>query len=279
MDRPGGRSVGALAHAATIDAGSGPPPFLQLAGHPLRWRLLGELARSDRAVRELTALVGEPQSLVSYHLARLRRGELVTMRRSSADRRDAYYAIDLARCAELHHSSGAALHPGLACAPATPARRATAGRRSPRHRVLFLCTGNGTRSQMAEALLESLSEGAVEVVSAGSSPKPVHPNAVRAMRERGIDITDRRSKHLDEFARRRFDVVITLCDRVREVCPEFPGSPEAVHWSIAEPAHEGAADGGGHEAFERIARELETRIRFFLSGIESTPRRSTQSHG
>ena len=72
-----------------------PREFLQLAGHPLRWRLLGELARSDRMVHELTGLVGEPQNLVSYHLGKLRDGGLVSARRSSADRRDAYYALDL----------------------------------------------------------------------------------------------------------------------------------------------------------------------------------------
>jgi len=78
-----------------------PPGFLRLAGHPLRWRLLSELARSDRQVRELKALLGQPQNLVSYHLARLRAGGLVTTRRSSADGRDAYYSIDLACCGDL----------------------------------------------------------------------------------------------------------------------------------------------------------------------------------
>src|SRR5438067_1787398 len=82
-----------------------------------RSRLLCELARSDRAVRELTALVGEPQSLVSYHLRELRNGELVRVHRSSADRRDSYYAIDLARCRDLLGASGAALHPGLQLTP------------------------------------------------------------------------------------------------------------------------------------------------------------------
>src|SRR6266511_2233251 len=80
-----------------------PPSFLRLAGHPLRWRL----------VRELTALLGQPQSLVSYHLGRLLQGELVRMRRSAADRRDAYYSLDLAHCGELLIATGAALHPGL----------------------------------------------------------------------------------------------------------------------------------------------------------------------
>ena len=91
--------------------------------------------------------------------------------------------------------------------------------------MLFLCTGNSARSQMAEALCEQLSGGAVSAASAGSHPKPLHPNAVRVMRERGIDIAGRRSKHLSEFTGRRFDYVISLCDRVREVCPEFPAAP------------------------------------------------------
>src|SRR5882757_10335596 len=83
-----------------------PPAFLQLAGHPLRWRLLGELARSDRMVHELTGLVGEPQNLVSYHLGKLRDGRLVSARRSSADRRDTYYALDFAALGEGLSAAG-----------------------------------------------------------------------------------------------------------------------------------------------------------------------------
>lgn len=262
-----------------LDGGDGPPLFVQLAAHPIRWRLLGELTRSDRAVRELTGLLGEPQSLVSYHLAHLRKGELVRMRRSSADRRDSYYTIDLARCGELLDAAGTALHPGLRFMTSATAEPATPRSSKRRPRVLFLCTGNGTRSQIAEALLESLSDGMVEVVSAGSCPKPVHPNAVRVLRDRGIDISARRSKHLDGFTRRRFDFVITLCDRVREVCPEFPGPLEAIHWSIPDPALEGETEGASYPAFERTARELETRIRFFLAGIDNRQERSEQSHG
>src|SRR5450432_150789 len=94
-----------------------PLEFLQLAGHPLRWRLLGELARSDRMVSELTGLVGEPQNLVSYHLAKLRDGRLVSARRSSADRRDSYYTVDLARIGGRLSATGGALHPGLRLTP------------------------------------------------------------------------------------------------------------------------------------------------------------------
>src|SRR5687767_4950410 len=100
---------------------SPPPQFLRLAGHPLRWRLLRELAGSDRRVGELCALAGEPQSLVSYHLRRLREGGVVSKRRSLADGRDIYYVLELGRCGELLSGAGAALHPSLAAA-APPAR-------------------------------------------------------------------------------------------------------------------------------------------------------------
>ncbi len=235
-----------------------PPVFLRLAGHPLRWRLLSELTRSDCRVGELTTLVGKPQSAVSYHLGRLRAGGLVTARRSSADGRDSYYRIDLARCAEMLAATGAALHPGLAAAPAISPRRRTRP-----VRVLFLCTGNSARSQIAEAFLAQVVGDQVEASSAGSSPKPVHPNALRVLREHGIDPSGRRSKHVDEFARCRFDYVITLCDKVREICPEFPGRPEPVHWSILGPA------GRNYAAFRDVAADLHARVGFFAQAIAS----------
>jgi ArsR family transcriptional regulator, arsenate/arsenite/antimonite-responsive transcriptional repressor / arsenate reductase (thioredoxin) len=243
-----------------------PPRFLQLAGHPLRWRLLSELARSDRRVGELCELAGSRQSLVSYHLRQLRDGGVVSARRSLADGRDTYYVLELARCGELLVGAGASLHPGLA-----PASGSRPGRDGVAHAsVLFLCTGNSARSQMAEALAEQMSAGAVRAASAGSHPKPLHPNAVRVMRERGVDLADRRSKHLREFTDRRFDYVISLCDRVREICPEFPGTPEAIHWSVRDPASEPGTDDETLPAFERTAAELETRIGFLLEAIKHT---------
>ena len=233
-----------------------PPPFLSLAGHPLRWRLLRELARSDQRVGELCIRSGKQQSLVSYHLRRLRDGGLVFTRRSLADGRDTYYVLDLAGCGDRLRGAAAALHPGLAtAAPLLPLAHA---------RVLFLCTGNSARSQMAEALTEQLSDGAVSAASAGSRPKPLHPEAVRAMRAYGLDIGGRRTKHLSEFAGERFDSVITLCDRVREVCPEFAGAPDTIHWSIPDPAAEGAP------AFDRTAEELRLRIHFLLAAMTPT---------
>ena len=248
-------------------AHSSPPRFLRLAGHPLRWRLLSELARSDRRVGELCTLAGLRQSLVSYHLRQLRDGGLVSMRRSAADGRDTYYVLDLPRCGELLASAGASLHPGLA---ATRRPRASNERGRIRARVLFLCTGNSARSQIAEALAEQLSGGVVRAASAGSHPKPMHPNAVRVMRERGIELAGRRSKHLGELTAEHFDYVISLCDRVREVCPEFPGEPEAIHWSIPDPAREPGSDVETLPAFERTATELSTRIGFLIEAIEQT---------
>ena len=250
----------------TAGSDSSPPRFLRLAGHPLRWRLLSELARSDRRVGELCELSDSRQSLVSYHLRQLRDGGLVSARRSLADGRDSYYVLELAHCGELLADAGTSLHPGLA----TTAGLDAGGVRGAD--VLFLCTGNSARSQMAEALAEQLSSGAVRAVSAGSHPKPLHPTAVLVMRERGIDLAGRRSKHLSEFTDRPFDYVISLCDRVREVCPEFPGTPEAIHWSLRDPAREPGTDEEQLAAFERTAAELETRIGFLLHAIEHTTR-------
>lgn len=255
--------------SANADRASSPPGFLQLAGHPVRWRLLDELARSDRRVRELCALLNLPQNLVSYHLGRLRAERVVSRRRSAADGRDSYYVLELDRCGELLALAGAALHPGLRLVAPAPSPWEQPARRR-RIRVLFLCTGNGARSQIAEALIEELAAGAVEAQSAGSHPKPLHANAVRVLRERGIDIAGRRSKHLDEFATGRFDYVISLCDRVREVCPEFPGHPDLIHWSIPDPGREGSSEEESYPAFQRTADELVTRIRFLLELIEHT---------
>ncbi|GAA0502709.1 ArsR family transcriptional regulator [Paractinoplanes deccanensis] len=236
------------------------PAFLRAAAHPLRWRLLGELARSDRQVHELTELVDERQNLVSYHLGLLRKAELVRTRRSSADGRDIYYRLDLTRCGSLLTAAGGALHPGLRVAPPPAPEPAAA-------RVLFLCTGNSSRSQMAEAFLRARSGGRVEAFSAGSHPKPIHPCAVAAMATRGLDLSTALSKNLEVYATEHFDRVITLCDRVREVCPEFPGHPDPAHWSIPDPA----ADPAGRPAFDAVADEIAERVGFLLHTLSSTP--------
>lgn len=247
-----------------------PLEFLQLVADPLRWQLLGELALSDRRVGELTELLGKPQNLVSYHLGELRKARLVSARRSSADGRDTYYRVDLRRCGEMLCAAGRGLQPGLRLELRANEPLSLTKTRAPR--VLFLCTGNSARSQMAEALLEHRSGHLIKARSAGSRPKPLHPNAVRVMAERGIDIAGRPTKHLDRLTRTRFDYLITLCDKVREVCPEFPGQPTTAHWSIADPAAAGDTDEETYEAFRRTAEDLEERISSFLAHMSDERR-------
>jgi ArsR family transcriptional regulator, arsenate/arsenite/antimonite-responsive transcriptional repressor / arsenate reductase (thioredoxin) len=236
-------------------AGSSQPQLLRLAADPARWRVISALSRSDQRVGDLARLTELPQNGVSYHLAKLRGAGMVTSRRSSADGRDTYYRLDLHRCEQLLGEVGAALHPALANPD-----RAVAPRPAPVS-VLFLCTGNSARSQMAEALLAHSAAEAVRTSSAGSHPKPLHPQAIAVMREYGIDISDRRSKHVDEFAGRRFDCVVTVCDKVREVCPPFPGSPRIAHWSIEDPSS--APPAQLVRRFRETAEELSARIDYF----------------
>jgi protein-tyrosine-phosphatase len=212
-------------------------------------------------VGELVELVGKPQNVVSYHLGELRKAGVVRSRRSSADGRDVYYRADLTRCRVLLADAGPALHPGLAFDLAAPAAPTTG-----KARILFLCTGNSARSQMAEALVEHRSGGAVEARSAGSNPKPLHPLAVEVLAARGVDISGNTTKALTRFTRHRFDRVITLCDKVREVCPDFPGAPTTAHWSIPDPAAEGTL-----AAFEEVADDIEDRVGLLLADLDPDP--------
>jgi len=244
---------------APSERAAAPPGFVRLAAHPVRWRLLAALAEGDLRVRELVARTGEPQNLVSYHLRLLRAGGLVTVARSSFDRRDGYYHLDLDRCAAALAETGAALHPGLRPA-LTPAP--TAGGVS----VLFVCTGNSARSPIAEALLSHRTAGGVAVTSAGIHPGPrLHPDAVRVLAERfGIDVAGRRPRRIDDVAGHHFTHVITLCDKAREALPELPHLPRRVHWSVPDPA------GAGYSRFDAAATDIETRVRHLLPALTTT---------
>lgn len=259
--------------ASAEGAPAAPPPFLQLAAHPVRWRLLAELARSDRRVRELVELVGQPQNLVSYHLRLLRDGGLVTTRRSSHDGRDSYYHLDLERCADGLAHAGGALHPWLQVAPSPPGPVVGAPR------VLFVCTGNSARSPIAEALLRHLAGDRISVASAGISPKNrIHPHAVRVLREHyGIDIHDQAPRSIADVASpgHRFDRVITVCDKAREHLPARI-TRRRTHWSIPDPAD--ARGRGDYSTFVSISTDIDTRVRQLLptlaAAAEPAPRQS-----
>jgi arsenate reductase len=137
-----------------------------------------------------------------------------------------------------------------------------AGRRT---RVLFLCTHNSARSQMAEGILRHLGGDRVEAAIAGTEVTRVHPLALREMSERGIDISGQRSKHLNELLGERFDSVVTVCDNANESCPIFPGAPERIHWSIPDPAAVQGDEETRQAAFQRAADELMARIRDLLT--------------
>ena len=245
-----------------VGGGGGTNQVMKLLAHNLRWRLVAELAITDRRVNELGERANEAQNLVSYHLAQLRRAGLVRERRSSADARDVYYSIDLDGLAFALEKSVEAVHPGLEVVERKPLTETPHPNRLTR--VLFLCTHNSARSQMAEAILRDLGRGGVETASAGSDPRDVHPRAIQTLSELGIDARDLRPKHLSAYADQQFDYVITLCDIVREVCPSFPGDPENLHWSLPDPAAVAGSPPGVEAAFRRTAEELTTRARYLL---------------
>jgi arsenate reductase len=130
-------------------------------------------------------------------------------------------------------------------------------------KILFLCTGNAVRSQMAEALARAFHGDAYDVVSAGSRPAGwVHPNAIAAMAEIGIDISDARSKSADAFINEDFDIVITVCDSAAADCPMWPGAKRIEHWPIEDPTW---GEGSAAERFAKTRDELQRRIEELLA--------------
>jgi len=245
------------------------PAFVSLAAHPLRWQLLTALADSDYRVRELMALLDEPQNLLSYHLRQLRDGGLVTAKRSSHDGRDTYYHLDLGRCADALAETAAALHPALGTGAVAPSHAGRAGSRPVA--VLFVCTGNSIRSPIAEALLRHHGGNRVTVASAGTHPREhLHPHAVRVLdKQFGIDVSSQHTEGIAGMAGRRFDHVVTLCDKARERCPEFAHPPRRMHWSVPEPI---AADRAGYADFRQVAADIDTRVRHLLPSLTLTNR-------
>jgi protein-tyrosine-phosphatase/DNA-binding transcriptional ArsR family regulator len=245
--------------------GIDPAALLKLLGSEVRWRLVTALASSDRRVNELVEAVQQPANLVSYHLGQLRGARVVSERRSSADARDVYYSLDLERLQAAFERCAVNIHPGLW---PDSTRSSTTQPTAVDHgltRVLFLCTHNSARSQMAEAILRQEGRGSVDVRSAGSDPAQVHPMALRTLADLGIDGAGLQAKPLTVFAADRFDYVITLCDIVREKCPTWPAEPEQLHWSLPDPGLIDASEEGALLAFRACAAELSRRVRYFLA--------------
>jgi arsenate reductase len=133
-----------------------------------------------------------------------------------------------------------------------------------KQRVLILCTGNSARSQMAEGLLRALAGERMEIASAGTQPSVVNPLAIRAMRERGVDISGHRSKHLSEFLDQPWDIVITVCDNTAEHCPICPGPAQRIHWSFPDPAAAVGSDEQRLPAFRDVRDAIEAQLRAWV---------------
>jgi thioredoxin type arsenate reductase len=131
-------------------------------------------------------------------------------------------------------------------------------------RVLFLCTGNSARSQMAEAILEQVGGTSFEVESAGTEPKGVNPFTLRVLRDAGIDWSAATSKSVTQFTGRPFDYVVTVCDRARQACPVFPGADQSLHWDLADPAEVEGSDDDKLAAFRATYADLRDRIAGFV---------------
>ena len=133
-----------------------------------------------------------------------------------------------------------------------------------KRKVLFLCTGNSARSQIAEGLMKSLGGEQWEVKSAGILPSYVHPLAIRVMDEVGIDISKQTSKSQDQFLKEEFDYIITLCDHAAMACPNFPGQGNRLHWSIEDPAMAIGTMDERVAVFRRVREEIKMKIEELL---------------
>ncbi len=255
-------------HATSLAAPAAPDvlTFFKLLADETRLAVIHLLALTDLRVHELVAAVQVPQNTVSYHLKQLRALGLLREHRSTADGRDTYYQLDWDRLQALYLAAGQALHPGL-----LPGIHRPVGRPDPL-RVLFLCTHNSARSQLAEGLLRQLGGEQVRVYSAGSQPAAaVHPDVVALLARWGIDAAQQTPKALEQFHAQVFDYVITVCDRTRDRCPVFPGDPVQMHWSCPDPAT--IADGTIRgQVLEQLGQDLRTRMRYLLSLSPGMPR-------
>ncbi len=134
-------------------------------------------------------------------------------------------------------------------------------------RVLFVCTGNSARSQIAEALLRERGGEAFEAHSAGSEPSGLNPRTVRVLAEAGIDVSDAESTHVDAYVGEPWDYVITVCDRARESCPVFPHAGEQLHWSLEDPAAAQGDDATRMAAFRATREDVRARIDAFVTAV------------
>jgi len=148
-----------------------------------------------------------------------------------------------------------------------------------RKRVLVLCTGNRCRSQMAEGWLRHFAGEWIEVRSAGTQPKGVHPLAIKVMREAGVEIGAHASEHVDKYRNQRFDAVVTVCDAAKETCPVFPNAARTIHRSFDDPDKATGDNEQVLAVFRRVRDEVRDWAQGFVSEVLKSPQRNTDRHG
>ena len=134
-------------------------------------------------------------------------------------------------------------------------------------KVMFLCTGNSCRSQMAEGFARELGKGIIESYSAGLSPAGVNPNAVRVMKEIGIDISNQKSKVIDEHFLKQMDIIITLCGHAEAMCPMTPPEIKRIHWPIEDPVSAIETEEDIMDAFKKARDEIKTKIQSLVKEL------------
>jgi len=135
---------------------------------------------------------------------------------------------------------------------------------SKKKKVLFICTGNACRSQIAHGLLRDMAGDRFEVFSAGSHPSRVHPMSVAVMKEVGVDISHHTSDFVDDYLDKGIDIAITVCDNANQSCPTFPGNAERIHWSIDDPFKGWNFDTSQMDSFRETRREIKEKLEMFL---------------
>ncbi len=246
-----------IPHQPTKEIPPLPPDVLQLLkalADDTRWRIVQTLRSSDQQVSELVEQLQISQNLVSYHLGVLRQVGLVQIHRSDIDGRVLFYSLD---CHALRQSIEQ-LAMGLHLQPPPPEHL-------PSIPIVFLCTGNSVRSQMAEAWLRHLSHGIVPVTSAGVNPRGIHPLTYTVMQEVGLDLSTQSSKGVATLAHDSFAIAISVCDYAREECPPFIHAQLHLHWSVPQPERLIEAGTSAIEVFRGLRNDLHERVQGLLS--------------
>jgi protein-tyrosine-phosphatase len=242
-----------------------PPSLVTLLADPTVWGIIVHLAQSDAHQNELAQALHQSPEEITTKAALLYEMKLVGTRQSDSNPNRIFYRLDLAALRDAWNAAGTAIHPFVGGVEDNLESL------RPKLRVLFLCTHNSARSQMAEAMLRHFSKGKVLVYSAGSVATQIHPLAIETMAQAGIDMSNQRSKHMDEFKDEHVDYVITVCDQQHETCPVFPGTPQRLHWSFADPSAETTED-ARRQAFKSVANQMRNLIRYFLIMLERSER-------